>query len=162
MSFKRQKRSHGGGVIVRGAKRPTDKQIIVVNTAVNGTTQVDTVIIAALTRAVTLTGVRVLLTASAGSNNSVAVWALYVVPEGQGVSTTLSATTGAALIQPEQLCMAWGGFTILAANTGTLQMEANPKTGRKLKSGDRLVLSIKGTGTSNSPVVGAVQCFLRE
>lgn len=154
-----------GLVVARRAGRSIDKALKCIHVTFTGTTQIQTAILGALARAVTVTGLRWSLshTGVIGAASAIDYWAIVYYREGQAATVpNMSTTHNAALYQPEQDVLACGAFNTLNTNTGSVLHTGQTKTMRKMKTGDQLMLIIQSTAATTSILGGVIQFFLKE
>ncbi len=152
----------GVNTFVVSQKRPIDKGLVVVSSAVSSTQQ-ETVLITA-TFPCTATGLRWDMSFygdTTGANNG--FWCIAIVRDGNAAAT-ISLTDGAQLYQPEQDVLAFGSFHFsdLDGGTGSAQQDisGSTKSMRKLMGGDKLVFVHKSTNIRGT-VSGCVQIFCK-
>lgn len=134
-------------------KRPIDKQLFSTHDSVTASQSVHSLVTAQTSG--TVTGLRWTL----NSNAAPAVyWAIVLVRGGQSASTISIPGAGAVatLYAPEQDVLAHG---IIDDNNSQW---GESKTMRKLKSGDKIELLLKGSGAGPAAVYAAVQFFIKE
>ena len=158
------KRQRSGEVVVHAkAKRPIDKQVIVVTQTFAANTQTATTLYTS-TFPGTATGILwdLTFTNTAAATNRCA-WALVHVRQGEA-APILSFVDGAILATPEQNILSWGKFKAVS-NVATVGHAdyvfiGKTKTMRKLAVGDTLqviYMARDGTGA----IDGAVQFFIK-
>jgi len=145
-----------------GAKRPIDKNLVVVNQAVTSTQQQTDLITA--TFPATVTGLRWSLSALGSAvSASMVSWAIVLVKDGVSAST-ISQSDGAQMYQPEQNVLAFGVFYLADSDAGTgptvNSWEGSTKTMRKLMGGDKIAFIAKANANT-VPLDGVVQFFTK-
>ncbi len=163
------KRARTGEVVttfvtpVRAAKRPIDKDIIVIRKTALAGSQVSTTLITA-TFPCTITGLRWDLSAvtEAGTAPALWIWAIVKVTQGD-TANSLSATDGATLYAPEQNCLVWGSRVVAPEDTigAAESYNGTTKIMRKLLGGDQLLFITVGEATNTIECSGAIQFFCR-
>lgn len=155
MSKRRRTESSG----FHSAKRPIDKNIVVINTQAD-TTQVAVTLITA-TFPCTATGIRWEI--GALNTNALANtlwWAIVLIKDGSSVPV-LSTGNASQFFQPEQNCLSFGHSSMdLVALSNTTNSSGSTKTMRKLMGGDKLVFLAKA-GRSDIEVTGQIQIFCK-
>lgn len=143
------------------AKRPIDKELISITSAVVSGTQLDTELTTA-SFPNTVTGIRWsfgLLTSTAAP--TCFYWAILVVKDGNAPNN-FATSTGSSFYQPEQDVLAFGaGVTDGNANDDgpvTLHFEGSTKSMRKLMAGDKLYFCLLSEGGSGN-ACGVIQFF---
>lgn len=145
----------------RAAKRPITKLVKVVHQTLVGTTQLVTVLYTA-TFPVTITGLRILLTAlnNTATTNSLAI-AVIRKPHGYTVANTLNVITDGTELYADERNMMWYWVGSLNGSKAYPQrIEASTKTMRKLETGDTLEIILKAQ-VASCHIQGAIQFFTK-
>ena len=124
-------------------KRPIDKDITYVSSASLGTTQ-DNSVLRTSTVAETYTGGHINASVVPVSAGGIIQMVLAVVPEGI-TSPTLTTTDANALYTPEEYVVWSQTFALISGQVTPIQVNAKIKSMRKMKVGDRLILSARGS-----------------
>lgn len=153
------KRARTSGVRVA---RPIDKELKFVN--LTASTSVVSTTLKTTTFPGTVVGLRWDMAAqAAASAETVTVWAVVVVPDGEAVNTP-AISDGADFYTPEQNVLAFGAFRLENATVTTdniTHWEGTTKTMRKLKQGDVLAFLVFSDTASACLVDGIVQFFFK-
>ncbi len=156
------KRRRIGANVVRAARRPIDKSMIVVNSE-DFTTQASIPIQTSTVFPGTLTGLRWSLgfVNSAGTAIGGLFWSIVVVPQGTTAST-MSTTNAATFYSPEQNVLTFGSATSLTSVAAqNVMFEGSTKSMRKLKVGDTVVLLVVAQTNEKWTLHGVVQFFIK-
>lgn len=151
-------------VFTVSAKRPVDKQIIIVNAGGVDNAQTNTTLYT-VTFPGTVTGLRWSLT---DVNNVTGVtgtiyWAIVVTRESVAASA-ISFTDGSSMYQPEQNVLAAGAHPIWGGGVSGWVSEGKTKAMRKLQKGDQLHFISKidaSDAVSISTLSGPIQFFIK-
>ncbi len=147
--------------VVRAARRPIDKQLVVIAQGSIGSAQVSSELRAAVTFPSTLTGLRWSLSVmnNAGTAATKVFWAIVVVPQGTTAST-MSISDGATLYSPERNVLTFGAANSLTSVANVpVMFEGATKSMRKLSVGDSVVWIALSEATNTWEAHGVVQYF---
>ncbi len=148
--------------VIRSARRPIDKSMIVVKSD-DFTTQASIPIQTATIFPGTLTGLRWSLgfVNTTGTATTQAFWCIVVVPQGTQAST-MSTTNAATFYSPEQNVLTFGVATSLTSvGAQNVMFEGSTKSMRKLKVSDTVVLLVVAQATQSWSLRGVVQFFIK-
>ncbi len=149
--------------LIRGSRRPTDKELIFVNqtaTTANVTTTMKTA-----TFPCTVVGLRwdFIMEALVTTNSTIS-WIIVIVRDGNAANT-ISQSNGADMYTPEQDVMAFGTVHVVANDeTGgnmNAHIQGQTKTMRKMQQGDLLQFISLSNTVSSAAVRGVVQFFCK-
>jgi len=157
------KRRRTGPAVVRAARRPIDKNLIIVDQGSIAGSQVSTTLRVAVTFPSTVTGLRWSLSSInvAGTGSTQMFWAIVVVPQGTTAST-MATSDGATLYSPEKNVLTFGVTNSLTSvGTQAIIHEGSTKTMRKLQVSDQIVWIAIAEATNTWSVDGIVQYFLK-
>ncbi len=143
-----------------GAKRPVDKQLVVVNKSAVDATQVNTTLVT-VTFPCTIVGLRwdMSVIQQGGTGNSIFAWCINVLRDG-GTQKVMSTSDGTTFFAPESDCLAFG-FGGIDNNVDGRHYNGSTKTMRKMMGGDKLIFSVKGIATNTTTVLGVIQFFCK-
>ena len=149
--------------LVRGSRRPTDKELIYVSqqaTSANVATTLKTA-----TFPCTIVGLRWnIVFATTTAANNITNWIIVIVRDGNAANT-ISQSNGADMYTPEQDVMAFGTVSTLASDeTGGNQnahISGQTKTMRKMQQGDLLQFISFSSGANSCFVRGVIQFFCK-
>ncbi len=157
------KRRRVGPNVVRAARRPINKDLVVVSITTVAGSQVSSVLRAAVTFPSTMTGLRWSISVfnAAGSAPTKFFWAIVIVPQGTTAST-MSISDGSTFYSPEKNVLTFGVQSSLTSVAAQTQMfEGSTKTMRKLQVGDVINFIAIAEATNTWTVHGVVQYFLK-
>ncbi len=164
MSHRSFRRFNPNVPIIRGSRRPTDKELIYVNQTCT-TSNVSTTMKTA-TFPCTIVGLRWNLTIrSLISTASPTVnWIIVVVRDGNSANT-ISQSNGADMYTPEQDVMAFGTVTVADTDVGQgptiMHIQGTTKTMRKMQQGDLLQFITLASVANGAEALGVVQFFCK-
>ncbi len=156
-----QRRKRARTTVAR-ARRPIDKDLIVVQKTITAAQQTTT--LKTTTFPCTVVGIRWELMATCiVAGQSTLTWAIVLVKDGEAANT-MSITDAATFYAPEQNVLAFGvanfaGTTIGDVTPATWQ--GSTKTMRKLMGGDVLQLLVDGTFATQGSFLGVIQFFCK-
>lgn len=151
-------------VVETRQRRPIDKQLINVDINPLNNTQINTSLITA-TFPATITGVRwsIRIICPAGGGANTGGWAIIRVKDGLAPNT-MSFTSAATFLEPEQEVLAFGRWAVEDADGGVGPgidvIEGHTKSMRKLMGGDQIYFCINGNNGAGGTVVhSTIQFF---
>lgn len=146
--------------VARPGKRPTDKQLVVVNKAAVDGTQVATALYTA-TFPGTVAGLRWhgSVFQDGGASGNLHYWAIVKIPQGTAASTMAVSDAG-SFYTPEGNVLAFGIGSI-DNNNIVATYEGATKAMRKLQAGDALHFLFCGNATNTSNAKFIVQFFYK-
>ncbi len=165
MSRRNFRRFRQGVPLIRGSRRPTDKELIFVSQTVTTSNVVTSMKTA--TFPCTLVGLRwnmvcngIITTAS-----STISWIIVLVHDGN-TANTISQSNGADMYTPENDVMAFGTIQVQDADLSAggpvaVHFEGNTKTMRKMRQGDILQFVTLGENANCATLRGTVQFFCK-
>ncbi len=165
MSRRNFRRFNPNVPLIRGSRRPTDKELIVVN-HVTTTSNVLTTLKTA-TFPCTVVGLRwnfaIRNTATSGDN--LVFWIIVLVHDGQSANT-LSTSNGADMYTPENDVMAFGTVHLTDADLANggpaiMHVQGQTKTMRKMQQGDLLQFITLGSVATGGTAIGTIQFFCK-
>ena len=145
-----------------GARRPVDKELVVISKNGVNATQVSTTLVTA-TFPCTIVGLRwdMSMLVDAGTGPGAYSWAIVILRDGVTISQ-MSQIDGAALYAPEQDVMSYGMGIMQQVDIGSGHYySGNTKTMRKLMGGDKLMFIYKGEATNTTACKGTIQFFCK-
>ncbi len=164
MSRRTFRRFQRGVPLVRGSRRPTDKELIFVSQTAT-TSNVATTLKTA-TFPCTIVGVRWSMSMSnnVSTGDTIVNWIIVLVHDGNSANT-ISQSNGADMYTPENDVMAFG-TTILSdsdigAGNRTHNFKGMTKTMRKMRQGDLLQFITLASAANSAIVRGVVQFFCK-
>ncbi len=150
--------------IVRGSRRPTDKELIFLSQ--NATTSNTQTTLKTATFPCTIVGVRwdFTVTGLVTTGNPTTSWIIVIIKDGNSANT-ISQSNGADMYTPEANVMAFGTATNLdtdatAGNT-VMHITGQTKTMRKMQQGDILAFVTLCSIVTGANVKGVVQFFCK-
>ncbi len=150
--------------LVRGSRRPTDKELIYVSQTAT-TSNVSTTLKTA-TFPCTIVGLRwnFAMSSNVSTTNSVVNWIIVLVHDGNSANT-ISQSNGADMYTPENDVMAFGTVSVLAndetAGSTFGQVQGQTKTMRKMQQGDLLQFITISDVANGAKVNGVIQFFCK-
>ncbi len=148
----------------RGARRPIDKDLIVVSKTITASQQATT--LKTTTFPCTLVGLRWDISMSSQLTTGVSLlsWAIVIVTEGDSANA-MSTSDAASFYTPEQNVLTFGLSRYPDADAGAgpvvMHWNNNTKTMRKLKAGDTVQFIVQGSAAAQGSVLGVVQFFCK-
>ncbi len=155
------KRRRTGGNVIRAARRPIDKALIVVSQNTVASSNKVTILQAAAVFPFTLTGLRWSLSIqnTNGASLTQLFWVIVVIPQGTTASN-IAISDASTLYSPEQNVLAFGAaFTTAASGAQLITHIGSTKTMRKFKVGDTMEFLSVAEDTNTWSVRGVVQFF---
>ena len=160
-SFRRFKPSVG---LVRGSRRPTDKELIyVAQTCTNSNTATT---LKTATFPCTIVGLRWSMSflTAVSTSSPVVNWIIVLVHDGNSANT-ISQSNGADMYTPENDVMAFGTVQTsdsdISAGPLAVQVQGQTKTMRKMQQGDLLQFITFSSAANSTNVRGVVQFFCK-
>ncbi len=150
--------------IVRGSRRPVDKELIFV--AQTATTSNVATTLKTTTFPCTIVGLRWSLQflSALSTSDSTVSWIIVLVKDGN-TANTISQSNGADMYTPEQNVMAFGQITVRDNDVGTgpaiMSAVGNTKTMRKMMQGDVLQFVTISSQVNSCTIRGTVQFFCK-
>ncbi len=164
MSRRSFRRVRPGLRLVRGSRRPTDKELIFV--AQTATTSNTVTTLKTATFPCTVVGLRwnFAFASNVSTNNSFVNWIIVLVHDGNSANT-ISQSNGADMYTPENDVMAFGTVSVLAndetAGSTNGQVMGQTKTMRKMQQGDVLQFITLSSVANSALVRGVIQFFCK-
>ncbi len=150
--------------LIKGSRRPTDKELIFISQ--NATSSNVTTTLKTATFPCTIVGLRwsFSVTGLVTTGNPTTNWIIVLVKDGNAANT-ISQSNGADMYTPEANVMAFGTATNLdtdatAGNT-VVHINGSTKTMRKMQQGDLLQFVSFCSITTGANVKGVVQFFCK-
>ena len=147
----------GPTVIVKSAKRPVEKEIIVQQDTV-GTVQVSNTIHTS-TVAETFSGGNIEISLGPATNTGFIVWALMYVKGGQA-TPALSVADNSNLV-PESSILATGVYQSVAS-TQPVVKSFRVKTSRKMLGDDQIVFASIGSAAACASIMATITLFFKQ